>query len=81
MRCLDSITDSMDMHLKKLQRTVKEREAWHAAVHGVAKRYDVAPERQVYNIIHITVGNLLHSKASNLNVKHIPKTLSQKHPK
>ena len=34
IRCLDSITDSMAMNLSKLQEMVKDREAWHAAVHG-----------------------------------------------
>ena len=37
MRCLDGITDLMDMSLGELQELVMDREAWHAVIHGVTK--------------------------------------------
>ena len=60
MRWLDDITDSMDMSLSKLWEIVKNREHWHAEVHGVTKfRYDLLTEKQ-QSIICDSMDSSLH---------------------
>ena len=59
MRWLDGITNSMDMNLSSVQKTVKDREAWHVAVHGATKNGTIFSDKQ-QKVIAIKALSYLH---------------------
>ena len=62
MRWLDNVTDSMDMSLSKVWELVMNREAWLAAVHGVAKSQTQLSDRtELIVVLHVDIGELLPS--------------------
>ena len=60
MRWFDSITDSMDMNLSKPWEIVKDREAWHTAIHGVAKSQTRLRDSTTKTVVsvHLNLSNL-----------------------
>ena len=71
MRCLDGITDLMDMSLSKLRKLVVDREAWHAAVHGVVNSKTRLNDRATTTNNEIHCGQFIkyYSQVKRINEK------------
>ena len=75
MRCLDSITDSMNMGLGGLQELVMNMEAWRAAAHGVAKSWTQLSSHEIKRCLHLgrkvmtNLDNILKSREITLPTK------------
>ena len=54
-RWLDGITNSTDLNWSKLQEIVRDREAWHAAVHGFEKSHDLVTEQRMFHFIKLKI--------------------------
>jgi len=67
MSWLDSITDLTHTNLSQLRETVKDRGAWHAAVHGAAVRLDLVTEQQLFQMFKLLKAYYCISYSLNLN--------------